>query len=146
MLIKTYGINGLAEWYGKLTVGTISVDVEFTGGTASPSGARPAYMVVKDPIKQFVIENSKEFKSGFIHLEMQQEVAGSHPRQAVPKNEPTAAFPKKSGVNVKVYPEVTGTQKAIEVLKGLGVDTTNVKTKADAKRIAEELNISFPNL
>lgn len=146
MLIKTYGINGLAEWYGKLTVGTISVDVAFTGGTASPSGARPAYMVVKDPIKQFVIENSKEFKSGFIHLEMQQEVAGSHPRQAVPKDAPTAVSPKKRGTNVKEYQEVTGTQKAIEVLKEYGVDAASVKTKADAKKYAAELNISFPNL
>lgn len=143
MLIKTYGINGLAEWYGKLTVGTISVNVAFTGGTASPSGARPAYMVVKDPIKQFVIENSKEFKSGFIHLEMQQEVAGSHPRQAVPKDAPAAA---KKAESVKSYPDVTKTQDAIEVLKGLGVDAANVKTKADAKKYAAELNISFPNL
>lgn len=143
MLIKTYGINGLAEWYGKLTVGTISVDVAFTGGTASPSGARPAYMVVKDPIKQFVIENSKEFKSGFIHLEMQQEVAGSHPRQAVPKDAPAAAKKAKS---VKSYPDVTKTQDAIEVLKEYGVDAANVKTKADAKKYAAELNISFPNL
>ena len=72
MVVKTYGIRGLSEWYGTLKAGSLSVDVAFTGGTASPSGARPAYMVEKDPVKQFVIEHSKEFKDGFIYIEMKQ--------------------------------------------------------------------------
>ena len=141
-IIKTYAIRGLSEWYGKLKAGSLTVDAAFTGGTASPSGARPAYMVVKDPVQQFVIENSKEFKDGFIYVEMKQEIPGTHPRQAVPAGE-KAAFEDKP---IKAYPEVTKTQDAIEVLKGLGVDAANVKTKADAKKYAAELNISFPNL
>ena len=142
MVVKTYGIRGLSEWYGTLKAGSLSVDVAFTGGTASPSGARPAYMVVKDPVQQFVIEHSKEFLNGFIHVEMQQEVAGVHPRSASLKTGQAAVETQ----SVKSYPEITKTQEAIEVLKEYGVDSAEVKTKADAKRFAAENNISFPNL
>ena len=85
MVIKTYAIHGLSEWHGDIKAGAISVRVSFTGGTASPSGALPAYFMTKDPVTQFVIENSKEYKNGFIRLEMQQTIAGEHPRMATPK-------------------------------------------------------------
>ena len=88
MKVKTYGVPGLTEWHGKLKAGSIEVAVSFVGGTASPSGAQPAYFMTKDPIVQLVIENSKEFKSGFISLSMQQEVPGEHPRMAIPKPKP----------------------------------------------------------
>ena len=88
MKVKTYGVPGLTEWHGKLKAGSIEVAVSFVGGTASPSGAQPAYFMTKDPIVQLVIENSKEFKSGFISLIMQQEVPGEHRRMAFPKPKP----------------------------------------------------------
>lgn len=86
MKVKTYGINGLTDWYGEIKVNSISVKVSFTGGTVSPSGAQPAYFITKNPITQFVIENSKEFKSGFISLQMVQEISGEHPMEAKPSN------------------------------------------------------------
>lgn len=85
MNIKTYGVPELTEWHGKVKAGSIEVGVSFTGGTSSPSGAQPAYLVTKDPIVQFVIEHSKEFKNGFIILLMSQETPGNHPRQGVAK-------------------------------------------------------------
>lgn len=88
MKVKTYGVPGLTEWHGKVKAGSIEVEVSFSGGTASPSGAQPAYFVTKDPITQFIIENSKEYKNGFIILVMQQEAPGRHPRMAVPKPKP----------------------------------------------------------
>ena len=88
MTIKTYSIHGLSEWYGDVKAGTLSVKVAFTGGTASPSVAVPAYFMTKDPVVQFVIEHSKEFKSGFIRLNMQQTIAGDHPRMATHKPDP----------------------------------------------------------
>lgn len=157
MLVKTYAIRGLSEWYGKLVAGSLSVNAEFVGGTASPSGARPAYMVVKDPVKQFVIENSKEFKDGFIYIDMAQEVPGTHPRLVMPKAEaPKKAAAKPAATKAKqestatekadvVFSDVKNTQQAIEVLKRYGKGD-NVQNKDDAKRIAAELNISFPNL
>lgn len=88
MKVKTYGVPDLTEWHGKVKAGTLEVSVSFTGGTASPSGAQPAYFMTKDPITQFIIENSKEYKNGFIILVMQQEAPGEHPRMAVPKPKP----------------------------------------------------------
>ena len=85
MKVKTYGISGLTEWHGKVKAGNLEVSVSFIGGTASPSGAQPAYYMTKDPIVQFVIENSEEFKSGVIELHMSQDVNGDHPREAKPK-------------------------------------------------------------
>ena len=95
MKVKTYGVPGLSEWHGTLKVGSIETNVTFVGGTASPSGSQPAYMTTKDPIVQFVIENSKEFKDGFIILLLTQEVEGVHPRMAVAKAAP-ASQPKVS--------------------------------------------------
>lgn len=85
MKVKTYGVPELTEWHGKVKAGTIEVAVSFTGGTSSPSGAQPAYLVTKDPITQFVIEHSKEFQNGFIIQLMSQEIAGEHPRMAKAK-------------------------------------------------------------
>lgn len=103
MKVKTYGVPGLTEWHGKIKAGSLEVSVSFTGGTASPSGAQPAYFMTKDPIVQFVIENSKEFKNGFIILVMSQEVAGNHPRLAVPKvsssEQPRLAAPEQCILN-----------------------------------------------
>ena len=92
MKVKTYGIYSLTEWHGNVKAGTIEVNVSFVGGTASPSGSQPAYMVTKDPITQFVIENSKEFKDGFIVLVMCEEIGGNHRRMAVPN--PVVEQPK----------------------------------------------------
>lgn len=93
MKVKTYGVPGLTEWHGKLKAGSIEVSASFVGGTASPSGAQPAYFMTKDPLVQFVIEHSKEYKSGFIILVMSQDVAGEHPRMAVPKPAPVPETP-----------------------------------------------------
>lgn len=110
------------------------VVINFKGGSIVDFARHPASYATTNPIHQAIIENSAEFKRGEIKLLSCIEIGE------------TAAAPKKSGAGVKEYPDVTKTQDAIEVLKGLGVDPANVKTKADAKKYAAELNISFPNL
>jgi hypothetical protein len=104
MKVKTYGVPDLTEWHGKVKAGSLEVSVSFTGGTASPSGAQPAYFMTKDPIVQFVIENSKEFKNGFIILVMSQEIAGEHRRMAIPKPAPAANQPVKEETITPVAP------------------------------------------
>lgn len=96
MKIKTYGIYGLTEWVGKVKVGTIEVELTFKGGTSSPSGTQPAYMVTKDPITQFVIENCVKFKNGFICLVKSQELPGADRRIATPKTVKADAEPVKA--------------------------------------------------
>lgn len=54
---------------------------------------------------------------------------------------------KKTSKPKAVYEDATTTQKAKKILVELyGVDADAVATREDAKRLAKELNISFPNL
>ena len=163
MQVKTYGINGLTEWHGDIKAGSISVRVSFTGGTASPSGAQPAYYMTKDPITQFVIENSNEFKSGFIHLEMSHEIPGEHPRMAVPKethtevqHEPEPAAAEPAGTETGTTSEdgdeqlkvsVGSKTEAIEWLKDhypdKGYNGFNLKGKESFENACKECNVVF---
>ena len=154
MKIKTYGINNLSEWHGEVKTGSISVRVSFTGGTASPSGAQPAYMVTKDPITQFVIENSKEFKDGFIHLEMSQDMPGEHHRMAVPKNIPTTnnepqsvTIPQSTEEPQSNKVEVTDWDDARDYLaEHCGVLRSTMRSKSKVLEAAKENNIVFIGL
>ena len=131
--LKIYGIHGLLEWHGNIHSNGASMHLDFTNGSTTAYGVAPATYMTKNELTQHFIEHSDEFKSGRIKLVRAVEIA-----------DPTAKT--KDGKPIKAYPEVSKTQDAIEVLKGLGVDAANVKTKADAKKYAAELNISFPNL
>lgn len=159
MKSKTYGIYGLNEWHGKLKAGSIEVQVSFKGGTASPSGAQPAYFMTKDPITQFVIENSKEFKKGFIVLVMQQELPGTHPRMAVPKQVAAPAErPVQSTDTVdrpedgenqaaggeKVQVKVSSVEDAKDYLVDkFGIASSKLRTRAACIAAGEENGIEF---
>ena len=155
MKVKTYGVPGLTEWHGKLKAGSIEVSASFVGGTASPSGAQPAYFMTKDPIVQFVIEHSKEYKSGFIILVMSQDVAGEHPRMAVPKPAPVPETPApivKEPVTPTTPAEETPAEAEQptdetqdETLQDNGDDTDGGKIKvADKSDAIEYLKERFP--
>lgn len=124
MKIKTYGVPGLTEWHGKVKAGSIEVAVSFTGGTASPSGAQPAYYMTKDPIVQFVIEHCKEFRDGFIILVMSQDMPGQHPRMAVPKP--------------KTKPKDTPTPNPSNTDDNSDPDTQSVKTSEEQQPTSEQ--------
>lgn len=155
MKVKTYGVPGLTEWHGKLKAGSIEVSASFVGGTASPSGAQPAYFMTKDPIVQFVIEHSKEYKSGFIILVMSQDVAGEHPRMAVPKPAPVPETPAPV-VEEPITPTTPAKESPAEseqptdetqdeTLQGDGDDADGCKIKvADKPDAIEYLKESFP--
>jgi hypothetical protein len=152
MKSKTYGIYGLNEWHGKLKAGNIEVQVSFKGGTASPSGAQPAYFMTKDPITQFVIENSKEFKKGFIVLVMQQELPGVHPRMAIPKAQ--AAAPAQADVEEpvkqegakgeKVQVKVSSVEDAKDYLvEHFGLKSGNLRNRAACNAAGEQKGVEF---
>ncbi len=140
--MKTYGIHGLLEWHGTIHSKGLTMKLDFTNGSTTAYGVAPATFITKDEITQRIIENSDEFKSGRIKLVRKVELPDEEKKGSDKSASKTAA----DGTVVKEYPEVTGTQKAIEVLKEYGVDAALIKTKADAKRFAAEKNISFPNL
>ena len=135
--LKIYGINGLLEWHGTLNSNGIRMKVDFTNGSTTAYGVAPATFMTKDEVTQNVVENSNEFKSGRIKL-----------LRTVPleKEEP-AKSKEEAKSTTKEYPEVTGTQKAKEVLQNeYGYDTSQIRSKADAHEAAKKYGISFPNL
>lgn len=152
MLNKTYGIYGLSEWHGNIKAGSISVKVSFTGGTVAPSGAQPAFFMTKDPITQFVIENSKEFKSGFIHIEMVQETPGTHPRMATPKAVKSSGEPEGDApLKETEEPKTKGTEMNFAcnddakdyLAETYGVSRSKMRNKADIEKAAKDYGITI---
>ena len=155
MDIKTYGVYGLAEWHGKIKAGSLELNVSFTGGTSSPGGTKPAYLMTKDPITQFIIENSKEYKTGFFQLVMSQTIKGEHPRMAVPL--PKVEVPKKEEPKEKVNEfkeeqsvkkvEVVDKSDAVEYLKehfaSKNYSATSLRTKGAFDAACQECGIEF---
>lgn len=140
MKFKTYGIRGLSEWQGDVKIGSIKMRLHFTGGTASPSGAQPAYFATSDPLTQFVIENSKEYGS-LITLLSSRDVEGEHPREAKSASTPSPA-PAASNAEptpIAVHPvDVPDKAAAIEWLKENYPDKGYTTTKLT--RSKEEFN------
>lgn len=65
---KTYGVNGLLEWHGIVESGNVKMRVSFTNGTVTAYGVAPATFVTTDKLTQLIIEGSKQYKNGLIHL------------------------------------------------------------------------------
>jgi hypothetical protein len=155
MKVKTYGVPGLNEWHGKVKAGSLEVSVSFTGGTSSPSGAQPAYFMTKDPIVQFIIENCREYKEGFIILVMSQDVPGEHPRMALPKEPakdvPTGSEPPSSGSEASDGDtgevNVADKSEAIEWLKEhfpeKGYTATGLRTVSAFEAACKENGVKF---
>lgn len=136
MLRKTYGVPGKIETVMVVKSGNNDVVINFRGGSIVDFARKPASYSTTNPVYQAIIENSAQFKRGEIILLGVIEIGDEKPASKAPAD----------GKVIKEYPEITKTQEAIEVLKEYGVDSAEVKTKADAKRFAAENNISFPNL
>lgn len=68
MKVKKYGIMGLLEWHGTLSFNGSKVKVSFTGGTTTHFGVAPASFSTSNSIIQYIIENSEQYKKGFIKL------------------------------------------------------------------------------
>ncbi len=64
----TYGVYNLIEWHAQLKMGKATVKVLFAGGSITASGVTPATYTTEDPVVQFAIESSPEFKSGKIKV------------------------------------------------------------------------------
>ncbi|MBD5230813.1 MAG: hypothetical protein HDS66_01480 [Bacteroidales bacterium] len=65
---KTYGVYNLIEWLSLLHLGKATVKVHFTGGSITTQGITPATYITADPVVQFAIECSPEFRSGKIKI------------------------------------------------------------------------------
>lgn len=65
---KVYGVYNLVEWYANIKAGKATVRVLFSGGAMTTQGVTPATFTTTDPIVQFTIEHSEQFRSGKIKL------------------------------------------------------------------------------
>ena len=64
----TYGVYNLIEWHARLRMGKATVKVAFTGGSITTQGVTPATFTTEDPVIQFAIERSPEFRNGKIKV------------------------------------------------------------------------------
>jgi len=61
-----YGVSGMLEYQALIKVGSARLKVAFTNGSSNEAGRSPATYTTSNPIVQLAIENSKEYKCGFI--------------------------------------------------------------------------------
>lgn len=62
---RTYGVR-LMEWHALIPAGAGKIRVQFTGGSYSGFGQKPATFTTSDPVMMRLIEDSDYFKSGQI--------------------------------------------------------------------------------
>lgn len=136
--------------------GCISCRLKFTLGKAQPFEAffdggvpdknYPATYLAKSMGQQLAIENSYMFKIGKIRAAKQRKSAVrvvSKPT-AEKVDAPQVEVPQ---INGNTHPEVTSLVEAIAILKGeYGVSASRLKSEASVMRVADEKNVSFPNL
>lgn len=95
---KTYAIYNLTEKHTSFFLGKTRVQVSFTGGIVTKKGVTPATFTTEDPVVQFAIENSADFKKGTITLRSKYPMQGEVKVGKNPPDEPTAttapAMPK----------------------------------------------------
>lgn len=64
----TYGVYNIIEWHALLRLGKATVKVHFSGGSITTQGVTPATFTTEDPVIQFAIERSPEFRNGKIKV------------------------------------------------------------------------------
>lgn len=62
----TYGINGLMTCQVVLSAGNTKIKVMFSDGSITATGKRPATFTTDSLMMQHIIENSEQFKKGYI--------------------------------------------------------------------------------
>ena len=65
---KEYGVDGYVDYVAEIRAGKVVHTVHFSGGTESGYGRTPAKFATSDIALQFIIERSKQFKTGKIRL------------------------------------------------------------------------------
>ena len=147
---KTYEMPGCISCRLKFALGKAQpFEAYFDGGI--PDKGYPALYVAKSIGQQLAIENSEMFKIGKIRPAKEKRSAirvtkGIH-TPATTEEAPVAEPVVTEATEGKSYPEVKSIVEAVAILKGeYGVSATRIKTEASVIRVANEYNVSFPNL
>lgn len=147
--MKIYEMPGCISCRLKFSLGkALPFEAFFDGGV--PDKRVPATYMTSSIGKQLAIENSEMFNVGKIRIAKAKKtsirvVANGKPSvEAAPIEEST---PVEESTKPKEFPEVTTLVEAIGVLKGeYRVSASRLKTEASVLRVADEKNVSFPNL
>jgi len=147
--IKTYGINGLLEWYGTIEFGSMRVRASFTNGSVTAYGVAPATYDTDNELVQFIIENSKDFINGKIFLVNKTEVfvADEVKDENAENNVSESAeeeYAEESHEGIVV--EVADKNEAIEYLKehyGNEYTATKLRSKSAFDSACKECGVVF---
>lgn len=132
----TYEIFGQVERSSYFRVGKALMRVEFKGGSINSAGLVPATFITDNTLLQKAIESSDAFRSGQIKCGKIDEIPG-----------PCDVEPEEKNDDKKTFYEVTNMQQARTILMGepYSLPLSELQTKADVKKKAEECGILFPN-
>lgn len=125
----TYGVYNLIEWHALLRMGKASVKVPFSGGSITTQGITPATYTTSDPVIQFAIESSPEFKSGKIKVVRRNKLEGII---EIGRNAPKPKPVIPSSTGTPVIPSSTETPMYVD--NGKKMETANsvdIKPKTD---------------
>lgn len=138
MKTKTYGVRQLMEFGLIITIGEQHKEILFTGGVNMADGTQiPATFTTNNPIVQYSIEQSPEYKTGRVfEIKSNAEVSES---STAGTDTPVA---KKTSKN-KVVKSVKTINDAIDFMESQGV---SVNSDSDLEAAMEQMNIEFPNL
>lgn len=150
--IKTYEIPGCISCRLKFALGkAIPFEAYFDGGI--PDKGYPAVFMTSSMGQQLAIETSEMFRQGRIRIAKQRKAAIrvtnkiKKPASSVAAKEEEVEVHAAPANDSREYPEVTDLVGAIAVLKGeFGVSASRLKSEASVLRVAEEKNVTFPNL
>ena len=138
----TYGVYNIIEWHALIPMGKAVVKVIFSGGAITTSGITPATFTTSDPVVQFAIERSKDFKSGKIKVvrkaSLNEEVEPEH-------NAPQKSRVESREPREKDAPEAeTDNAKPTEQAEA-PADEATPEAEAPAKSESEFLDKEFDN-
>ena len=150
MVRKTYGIRGLLEYSAVFRAGKAKLSVQFSGGTFSGYGTKPATYTTDNPVKQAIIENSPEFKNGRIFLYSQEGKDETEEKEEKPsgdkKDEDETAAGQKAEAE-KTVVGVSDLQSAKDYLADkCGVQRGTLKTKQSIIDTAKVHGIEFEGI
>lgn len=148
---KTYCKHGLIEWVGIIHMGSMTMNITFSGGCQTAYGVNPACFTTEDAFTQKFIENSDEFKAGAIKVLRVSEIAGSdEPMRAADAGTAVADrdvvdVPAPASASKKEI-EVADKNEAIEYLKehfDRGYTATALRTKSAFEAACAECGVRF---
>lgn len=144
-MTKVYGIKGMTEVVVNVhTASGAFLRLRFTGGLPNKgNGMYPAIYMETNKIYQKLIEESREFKSGFIFIHKIYD--NGEPDEPEVVEAPAPAPAPQAEEAVKEFPDVTTKEELFAVLKSQGAKATTLASDENVANFIKKKGLSFPN-